>query len=80
MIRHNIVAVGKLYIIVFKPINILSNPIILLNSFDVMPIDLKIANSCFLNSILVIIVLNIVVKSMRDITTINIYKNIDTNL
>ena len=55
----------------------LSNLIILLNSFFVIPIDLSIANSFFLKFIFVVIVLKMFVIPIKVITPINPYKNIE---
>ena len=55
----------------------LSNLIILLNSFFVIPIDFNMANSFFLKFIFVVIVLNMFVIPINVITAINPYKNIE---
>ena len=61
------------------PMKTLSNLIILLNSLVVIPIDFKLANSLLLSSIFVVIVLNIFVIPIREITIINPYKKIEIN-
>ena len=63
----------------FNPYKMLSNLIILLNSFVVIPTDFKFANSLLLNIIFVVIVLNIFVTPIKVITAINPYKNIEIN-
>ena len=55
----------------FAPYIMLSNFIILLNSFVVIPIDFSIANSLLLNIIFVVIVLKIFVTPIKVITVIN---------
>ena len=55
----------------FNPYIILSNLIILLNSFFVIPIDLSIANSLLLSIIFVVIVLKMFVTPIKLITVIN---------
>ena len=60
--------------------NNVSSLIILLNSLFVIPTDLNIANSCFLNSILVVIVFTMFVTPINIIMIMNPYKNIPTSV
>lgn len=59
---------------------ILSKNIILLNSLLVIPTLFSIANSLLRRNILVVIVLNILVIPISEITVINPYKNIATKV
>lgn len=59
---------------------ILSKNIILLNSLLVIPTLFNIANSLLRRNILVVIVLNILVIPISEITVINPYKNIATKV
>ena len=64
----------------FAPYIMLSNFIILLNSFVVIPIDFRFANSFERSIMFVVIVLNMLVTPISVITAMNPYKNIDTSI
>lgn len=63
-----------------KQVIILSKNIILLNSLLVIPTLFSIANSLLRRNILVVIVLNILVIPISEITVINPYKKIATKV
>ena len=66
----NIIPIGIPINSDFNPYKMLSSLIILLNSLSVIPIDFNIANSLLLKFMLVVIVLNIFVIPIKDITVI----------
>ena len=64
----------------FAPYIMLFYFIILLNSFVVIPIDFRFANSFERSIMFVVIVLNMLVTPISVITAMNPYKNIDTSI